>query len=386
MNISMCDPQSIVAASRPRSPCILLVIPTLSAGGAERVMATLANHWVAAGYTIGIATFESPSANPYYALDERVRLQPLDLPPLSRPLWRGITQTFRRIAALRRTIKLFEPDIVISFLTKTNVMAVAAARGLGVPVIISERNNPRLQNFGLFWNVARALTFPYAFSMVAMTQGALDFYPERERSRARIIPNPVSLPANLSFQRTGRTLTAVGRLNRQKRFDRLIDAFSMIAGDFPDWKLVIWGEGGERPALEGQIERLGLNEQVALPGLTTAPGRWVETADLFVLTSEYEGWANVIVEAMAAGLAVVSVDCEYGPKELLLSDNSGMCRGVVVPKDNLKALAEALAGLMRDPDARELLGRHAAEYARRFTPEAVAAQWDALIAEAVDQR
>lgn len=373
------------------APAILFVLPTMRAGGSERVISTLANYWAGTGRKVSVATFEPSSAAPYYPLDHRIAALPLNLPPTKSSAASAITRTGERILAVRRTIRTVRPDVVISFLTKANVLTVLAAQGLGVPVIISERNNPRIQRFSRLWDVARAYAFPRADAMVSMTQGALDFYPPRQRPNARIIRNPVSLPADLRIRRNGRTLTAVGRLNKQKRFDRLLDAYALIAADFPDWRLVIWGEGGERAALEAQIDRLGLASRVEMPGLTREPGRWVETADILALTSDYEGWANVIVEAMAAGIAVVSVDCDYGPKELLGYERpAGEARteraGIIVAKDDVRALADALASLMRDTARREGLGRNGAAYASRFTVPAIAAEWDDLIAEVVGRK
>jgi len=373
------------------SPRVLFVVPTLTAGGAERVITTLANHWAAAGREVGIATFEPETAQPYYALASDVLHLRLGLPSGGLAGMRSILKTGERIIALRRAIANVKPDIILSFLTKTNVMSILAATGLDVPVVISERNNPRLQKFGPVWETARALAFPGAAAMVSMTQGALDYYPPRQRPNARIIRNPVNLPTDLHMRRNGRTLTAVGRLDRQKRFDRLLDAFALIARDFPEWRLVIWGEGKERKSLEAQVKRLGLAAQVELPGLTAEPGCWVETADLLVLTSDYEGWANVIMEAMAAGVAVVSVDCDYGPKELLGHDKSTAERrdgpaGIIVPKEDIPALADALATLMRDPERRNQMGANGAAYAKRFSVQAIAAEWDGLIAEVLSAR
>jgi glycosyltransferase involved in cell wall biosynthesis len=373
------------------SPRILFVLPTLTAGGAERVVTTLANHWSAAGREVAIATFEPETAQPYYALGPHVAHLKLSLPSGQSARSRAILRTGERIIALRRVIARFKPDIVLSFLTKTNVMSILAATGFDVPVVVSERNNPRLQKFGPIWEMARAAAFPRAAAMVSMTRGALDYYPPRQRPNARVIRNPVSLPADLRSRRNGHTLTAVGRLDKQKRFDRLLDAFALIARDFPDWRLVIWGEGKERKSLDEKVMRLGLAPQVELPGLTAEAGRWVETADLFVLTSDYEGWANVIVEAMAAGVAVVSVDCDYGPKELLGHDKSTAEQragpaGIVVPREDVSALADALASLMRDPARREEMGANGAAYAKRFSVQAIAAEWDGLIAEVLNAR
>lgn len=361
---------------------LLFVLPSLSAGGSERVIATLANHWAEGGRQIGIVTFEAENIAPYYALHPDVTLMRLNLPPVSSPKWRAITHTQKRISALRRSFQNFAPDVIISFLTKTNIMAIAAASGLNIPVVISERNNPKLQSIDLLWRWARALAYPRAFAFVTMTQGAADCIAASQRPHTRIIANPVTLPAGWKNNRRGNTLAAVGRLTEQKRFDRLIDAFAMIADDHPDWSLVIWGEGRGRADLEARRDRLVLQDRIRLPGLTSAPGLWVETADVLVLSSEYEGWANVIAEAMQAGLPVVSFDCPFGPRQII----TDRVNGVLVPNGDVSALANALSEVMGDAALRRKLGEQAARDAKAYTTDTIAAQWARLVSEAAAQR
>ena len=361
---------------------ILIAIPTLSAGGAERVVTTLANQWSRSGRDVAIVTFEPEEAHPFYALDPVIRLCALDLPPISSPKWRAIAHTFKRIGALRRTIRSERPDVVISFLTKMNVKAALAAHGLGVPVIISERNNPYVQRFDRYWDLARAFAFPKAFAFVTMTQGAAAFFPEKQRPRTRIIPNPVSIPVCFRAPTAGKNLAAVGRLTSQKRFDRLIEAFARVAADFPDWSLTIWGEGELRDDLEALVRERNVEARVRLPGLTAKPGGWLETTDILALSSDYEGWPNVVIEALAGGVPVVAADCDFGVKEILQEG----ALGLIAPKDDIGAYAAALARMMSDENLRRDFAAKGREAAKQYSPEAVAAEWDTLIAEAIAAR
>ncbi|MEM7666562.1 MAG: glycosyltransferase family 4 protein [Pseudomonadota bacterium] len=357
---------------------ILFVLPSLGAGGSERVVTTLANFWAEQGRDVGIANFDASDFCPFYPLAPEVTLFRLDLPVASGGLPGQIVQTARRVKALEGVYREFKPDAVISFLTKANVMALLAAGRSGVPVIVSERNNPTLQQFNAFWRMARAYTYPKAFSFVTMTKGAAEYYPERQRPRTSIIPNPVNLPASWENRREGNTITAVGRLTDQKQFHLLIDAFASIAADFPSWNLVIWGEGAARSELEQQRSQLGLDDRIALPGLTERPGQWIETADVFVLSSAYEGWPNVIVEAMAAELPVVAFDCEHGVADMIEDGVSGR----LVPQGDVPALANALAGLLENPDARRTFARSALEASARFDTGAIADQWMQIVEQA----
>lgn len=358
---------------------ILIVLPSLGAGGSERVVTTLANHWAQEGRSIGVASFDELDFSPFYPLAHEVDLFRLNLPVASGGLPSQILQTYRRIKALEKAYREFKPDVVISFLTKANVMALLAARPSGVPVIISERNNPTLQQFNAFWRMARAYSYPKAFSFVTMTKGAAVYYPEHQRPRTTIIPNPVNLPENWENRRKGQTITAVGRLTEQKQFHLLIDAFASIAPQFPDWNLTIWGEGTLRTDLEQQRSRLGLDDRIDLPGLTQKPGGWVETADIFVLSSAYEGWPNVIVEAMAAELPVVAFDCEHGVSDMIEDGVNGR----IVPLDDVPALAQALASLLKDPELRRSLAARALEASARFDTGIIADQWVQIVDQAI---
>lgn len=378
-------PRAAAASATAPAPAvrIALVLPGLGAGGTERVVNVLANRWAARpGWSVTVLTLEPPGAPSYYAYDPRVTVRRLGLPPArSRPLAAAL-RSARRIAALRAAIRAATPDLVVSFLARTNVLTLLATRGTGLPVVVSERNNPELQAFGPVWDRLRAALYPRAYSLVAMTRGALEFFPERMRPRGRVIPNPVDLPEGWRERRGGNVLAAVGRLVPQKGFDLLLEAFAAIAPAFPGWTLVIWGEGEERAALERQRDGLGLRDRVRLPGVTERPGTWVEDADVFVLSSRYEGWGIVLLEAMAAGLPSVAFDCEWGPREMVEDGVDGL----LVPPGDAAALARALAVVLGDAGLRERLGAAARASARRFTPERVVSCWDELVREALGAR
>ena len=154
-----------------------------------------------------------------------------------------------------------------------------------------------------------------------------------------------------------------------------LPAFARVAGDHPDWSLVIWGEGTERPLLEALRERLGLADRVRLPGLTGRPGAWVEDAALVVLPSRYESFGNVVTEAMAAGLPVVVTDCPWGPGEIVQHGVDGW----LVPPEDVAALAAGLGLLMGDDALRARLAEAARRSVRRFARESVMALWDDLV-------
>ena len=212
---------------------------------------------------------------------------------------------------------------MVSFLTHVNVVAIIAAMGMNVPVIVSERSYPPLLPLHWFWSVMRRLTYPRASCVVAQT-GIIREWLEKycPGSRVKVIPNPVVWPlpqdkpivepqAWVAPDR--KALLAVGRLGPEKGFDLLLDAFAGVVKNFPDWDLVILGEGPEREALEAKRAVLGLEGLVFMPGRVGNVGAWYERADLYVMTSRYEGFPNTLAEALAHGLPAVSIDCETGP-------------------------------------------------------------------------
>jgi glycosyltransferase involved in cell wall biosynthesis len=353
---------------------IALVISSLGAGGAERVIITLANHWAARGCDVTLVTFEPAGTRPYYQVDARVTLCQLDLVASKRRL-RGIRQSLRRILALRQTLRAIEPDVVISFLAKINITTILATRGLDVGVVVSERNNPMRQVVNPMWRCLRHRLYGMADRLVTPSQGVLTALPAAVRTRGHVIPNPVDLPPARRRRQGARTLIAVGRLDEQKGFDLLLQAFARVTGRHPDWRLVIWGEGHERGHLEALRDHLGLADRVRLPGVTRRPGQWVEDADLFVLSSRYEGFPNVLLEAMAAGLPVIVTDCPWGPAEIVRHGVDGW----LVPLGQVAALAEGLDRLMADDELRARLAEAARQNVRRFAREHVMAMWDDLI-------
>jgi glycosyltransferase involved in cell wall biosynthesis len=378
---SKSDHKQRMAPPQGRSVRIVLVLPGLNAGGSEHIVQVIANKWAERGWHVSILTLAAPGTHSYYTYDSRVTTHRLSLPPARRVASAAIWQALRRIVALRRAIRASNPQLVISFLSRTNVLTLLATRGLDLPVVVSERNNPELQVLGPVWSWLRARLYPRAFSLVTMTQDALEFFPEPVRRRGRVIPNAVELlPVTDRSRGDGNFLVAVGRLVPQKGFDLLLEAFAKVADDCPSCSLVVWGEGTERAQLERQRDMLGLNDRILLPGITDRPGAWVETADVFVLSSRYEGWGIVLLEAMGAGLPVVAFDCPWGPREMI---DDGV-NGILVPNGNVPALAAALTTLLCDAALRERLGAAARVKALSFTPERIIVHWDDLVEAALD--
>jgi len=360
---------------------IAIVLPALGAGGSERVVSLIANSWTDRGCKVAIVTFERPDAPAYYELDPRIELVRLGIPNENVGQLRGAWRAASRVRQLRRQLLGLAPNIVISFLTRANILTLLATWGTGIPVVVSERNNPELQTFGPVWTWMRTQLYPRAFGLVTMTKGAMNLFPPEQRVRSWVIPNESTLPVDLQARRGRRIFTAVGRLVPQKGFDLLLEAFARAAAAHPDWTLVIWGEGPEREKLEWQRRMLGLEGRVQLPGVSERPGTWIETADAFVLSSRFEGWGIVLLEAMAAGLPVISFDCRFGPSDMITHGKDGL----LVPDGDIAALSAGMSRLMEDETMRGALGEAAAKSAHRFSRERVMTGWDEVVLSAVGQ-
>lgn len=361
-------------------PHIAFVLPGLRAGGSEHIVSLLCNHFSRSGWTVSLYAFEEPDQAAYYAHDAAVRISLLGYPVGRLPLLQSLAAVRERVRTLRRALSQAKPDIVVSFLTRTNVVSVLAARPLGIPVIVSERNNPAAQRPGPVWSALRRYAYARAEGLVTMTQGAMDQFPKVMRRRQWVIPNPTYAPIELDPERpSSRQVAAVGRLVPQKGFDLLLDAFAGVAGDIPDWSLVIWGEGPERARLEAQRDALGLQERVSLPGVTQEHGGWLRDADIFVLSSRFEGWGIVVGEAMAAGVPVISFDCRWGPGEMISDGVSGL----LVPDGDVPALGHAIAALCADPGWRESLAHGARVASKRFQIDMILRRWEEVVTEAL---
>lgn len=355
---------------------VTFVLPAVGAGGSEHVVSMLCNHFARKGSAVRLACFDPPGTVPFYPLDPRISLICLDVPSRLRGRISGWVAMLKRYGLLKAELCVARPDIIIAFLTRTNVLAALAGHVLGIPVLVSERNNPQRQSPGAGWNWLRQRAYRHADALVTMTHGAARYFRPSPTRIDRVIPNHAAPPPRQVIPNVaGTRLVAVGRLVEQKGFDLLLQAFARVAADFPEWRLTIWGEGPERNRLEALRHELRLDDRVDMPGITEKPGDWIAHADLFVLSSRFEGWGLVVGEAMAAGIPVVSFACPWGPDEMIDNGRSGL----LAPDQDVDALAAALAQAMADPALRARLGQAGREAMERHAPDRILAQWDALI-------
>lgn len=349
---------------------LTFVTSTLHAGGSERVMSLLANTFAQKGYEVEIVCINKHLV--FYPIDEKVKVwfaedEVKSLSILKKMMW------------LRKHINSEKPDVVIAFMLEVYCVTLASLIGVSVPVISSERIDPHF--FGRAKGLLRWLLLRRTTHLVVQTVRIKDFYSAKLQSRTTIIPNPVtdkvfSLKPTLKQKR----IIAVGRLAYQKNYPMMFRAFAKVHHDFPDWQLVVYGNGPQKDEIRGVIERLGMEGHIILAGKSDHVVEEMNKSSLFVMSSDYEGMSNALLEAVCVGLPVISTDVS-GARDLITEG----VNGYIVPVGNERALTLALSSMLSSPEKMDEMGRQSKALAPRFREEQIVGQWEELIKKVVRQ-
>lgn len=358
---------------------IILMTSSLGPGGAERVASTLCNEWIKQGNKVTLIATFSGSGSSFYSLSPLVTVIFLaNLVPIKR---KSIISYWIRFFTLRKILLLNSFDIVISFLPNVNIAAILATAFTNIPVVISERRDPRSQPTSQFWEVACKALYRFANAVVVQTEsvscGIGDLYSSLKN--VTCIPNP--LPQQLlQFHRRSHiknrfVLLSMGRLVPEKQIEHTVYAFSNLASSFKNWDLHIYGDGPSRSVLADLIKNLNLQDRIFLIGRTSSPWNVMEQADAFVMTSRHEGFPNGLLEAMGIGLPCVVYDCPSGPREI----SSEGLNAILVPLNDKYDLTNSLERLMADSDLRKSLGERArAAVLLRYKSNSILDKWNEL--------
>ena len=355
---------------------LMFYINSLHKGGAQRVMVQLAERFAAAGYrSILVTSYQEGEEYPVPEGVERISIE-------NEQIKQGrIKSNLRRITALRSLCREHKPEALIAFMAEPNFRAVMAAAGLPVKTIISVRNTPDKEYAGRLFRFVGQHILPMADGCVFQTEDARSWFPAKLQAKSTIIMNQVSRsffdePAAAEHK----DVYAVGRLNYQKNFPMLIRAFAKLpdTGD----RLIIHGEGEKRPELEALIKELGLEGRVLLPGLSANVASDIKGAKIFVLSSDFEGMPNALLEAMALGLCCISTDCPCGGPRAIIQDG---VNGRLIPVGDENALAQALAQLLENDGLRLEMAANARESAKAFSPDGIFEQWQAYVESVISK-
>jgi len=337
-------------------------------------MAQMANYWCEARHEVVLVTFSSSSKDDFYPLCSRVERVCLDFRRETHGWFDKLKFNASRLFALRRALTEVRPDAVISFMDSTNVLTVLAATSRRYATILSVRNNPKFRRLPLIWRLGRRLTYRFATAVVAQTEGAAKWIRAETSARVCVIANPVRSVKRSEAERE-QIILAVGRLVPEKGHDVLIGAFARVASSFPEWRIVILGDGPLREQIAAWIDRAGLAGRVEMPGTTRDVDAWFSRCGLYVHPSRSEGFPNALIEAMVAGAPVLGCDCDFGPGEIIENEVSGL----LVPAEDEEALAEGLARMMADDALRARLGQQAPRVRERYDMAQVMKRWEKLI-------
>lgn len=298
---------------------ILFYINAIHDGGAERVMVNLAKYFSDIGYeTILVTSFRDTWE---YKIEGNVKRLTLEENEIKQG---KIKRNFSRIIKLRDILKKEKPDVAVSFMAEPNFRLLVASLGLNVKTIVSVRNDPNKEYAGKIGRFVGKCLLPLADGCVFQTKEAQEWFPERLQRKSTIIFNAVKEEFfHIERKPVAGEIITCGRLEAQKNHKLLIDAFAEAIKEHPYARLKIYGEGSLRDVLQEQIDKLGLQDKAFLMGATNDVAKALQTADLFVLSSDYEGMPNALMEAMAAGVPCISTDCPCGgPRELFGSFSS----------------------------------------------------------------
>lgn len=363
---------------------ILLVISSLAGGGAERAVTTLSRMWAEHGDEVRVITISS-STRDVYQLDARVSRAALDLERKSSSAVGAFWNSVLRLMKLRRQIRDFNPDAVVAFMPPASILSAIAAIGTRVKVVGCERTYPPQAPLGPMRELARRWGYGLLDVAIAQTRECADWLRSNTWVRAiSVIPNPATwplpnnpptVPTDVVCRAGRQILLAAGRLEAEKGFSDLLSAFASVCGECSEWDLVVVGEGSLRQDFEQFVADHRLVGRVHLPGRVGNVADWYARADLFALSSTFEGFPNALVEALAHGVPAVSYDCDTGPRDIIRHDVDGL----LVPNGQPQELAKALKKLMGNEGERKRMAQRAVEIRERLAPDAIARDWNNLL-------
>jgi len=341
---------------------IAFFLGSLARGGAERVISNLSQDYAKNGWKTNICLLLSYKIQ--YPLDTSTEVIDISGSTTSRmlriPYW---------LKEIRHFIKIEKPDYIIAFAARINLLVILACIGLDTRIIISERNDPRFDGRGRIVNFLTKILYPKARCLVFQTKRAQEYFSERIKKNSCIIPNPIYVSCLASPIKKKKIVT-IGRLTQQKNQKMLIAAFSKILPVYKDYQLEIFGDGELRNELFAYSKELGIQDSVMFNGVVQNIHERISDAEIFVLSSDYEGLSNALLEAMMMGLACISTRCA-GADEYIIDGGNGL----LIPVNDEKALVNAIELLLDDKNLRIMIGKNAAISVRNLEANNIYKKW-----------
>lgn len=355
---------------------IVFVLASLGSGGAERVVSLLANKMVESGHQVEIICLKFNDV--YYQTDSRVKVS---------LAMQQAKNRFTEIFWLRKYLKKQNPDVVIPFTEGVYCFTILSLLGTGIPIIASERLDPAAMS--KIRKILKRLLLPFADWLVVQTQSIKEYFPKSIQKKTSIIYNPVNDEVFHKIENgelkieNGKRLNriiSVGRLYPQKNQAMMIRAFAKVADEFPDWQLVIYGEGPLRESLELIVESLEMQGRVLLPGRTEHVIEELRKSKIFCMSSDYEGMSNSMIEAICVGLPIVTTNVS-GVKELVKDRENGF----VVPCGNVDAMSSALYSVIKDSILLCAFADNSLKKRNSFSLDSIVFEWMTLIERIINK-
>lgn len=339
-----------------------MYINSVRFGGAERVMSNLATQLSEIGYEVILIT--SFAAENEYICGEKVQRVILDNNRIGNFLKRNIVY----VKKLRSILKKERPDVLISFMAEPNYRALIASVGLKNKVLISIRNDPNKEYPDIVQRFLAKHLFRRADGVVFQTDDAKTWFPKAIQEKSMVIFNQVDpVFYDTKYEGHRHDIVTTGNFKSQKNHKLLIKAFASIADKISE-NLIIYGEGTLRAELEDLIQKLNMNDRIFLPGAVSNVPDTIKSAKLFVLSSDFEGMPNALMEAMALGIPCISTDCPCGGPKMLfgkdLKDN-------LVPCGDEEGLARKMEYMLKQSSN----GKTERRLAENFQPNRIFKQW-----------
>lgn len=349
------------------------LIKDLSSGGAERATVSLANYFSTHSNEVEIITFNGTES--FYPLKKEVSVRSAQFDKIEQTTSiKRLIGSIKRVLAVRKLVKAQNLDVLIGMSFAMTWYAVLATIFTSTKSIGTERSNPYKYKSSRLYTFLRKLFHLLTDGYVLQTQLAADFFGKIKAERDIIIPNAIfneTVYALSPPKDRKKIICSAGRLIESKRFDLLIDSFAKIAEQIPEYILMIFGEGEQRAELEEQVRRLGLKKRVILFGATPDAVKLINYASVFVLSSDYEGMPNALLEALAMGVPCISTNCETGPAELI---ENGV-NGILTEPGNCDELAEAMLKIIQNPELAKQFSENGRKLLQTNSIESISQIW-----------
>ena len=355
---------------------ILFYIGNLKKGGAERVVANLSNEFIKTHDVIIVTTTNEKYE---YEIDKRIKTYSLN-DGINNNI---IKKNLNYLKKLSKIINEENTDVAIGFLPEPSYRLLMIKNKIKCPIIISVRNDPKIEYNKFLSKLLMKTLYKKADGFVFQTKEAQDFFSKKIQKKSTIIPNAVdkSFIKERFFGERDKSIVTVGRLQPQKNHKLLIDSFNLIKDDFKEYKLLIYGKGTLEDSLKNYVKQLNLTEKVIFKGESNNIKDEIYRSNLFVLSSDYEGMPNALIEAMALGVPVVSTDCPCGGPRFLIENE---VNGLLVPVNDIESMVKAIKRVLLDKQIANRISTEANKIGKTLNPENISEKWLKFIKKTIN--